>query len=87
MLDPVLCSAALHRCLQDNKGDKAFGKPCLEEVQRYEMEISRDYRLNYRLRTACQKDIQVGESLGRTRESRAKEQSYVQWKAVAERHD
>ena len=59
-------------------GDKAFGKPCLEEVQRYEMEISRDYRLNYRLRTACQKDIQVIESLGRARESRANEQSYVQ---------
>ncbi len=50
---PALC-----RCLQDKKYAKDFSKSCRDEVQSYENEISKDYRLNYRLRTACQKDIQ-----------------------------
>ncbi len=34
---------------QDHKGEKAFGRTCKEEVVRYELSISKDYRLNYRL--------------------------------------
>ncbi|KAG1656262.1 hypothetical protein FOA52_011910 [Chlamydomonas sp. UWO 241] len=45
------------RCLQDAKGEKDFGKACKAEVEEYEAEISKDYRLNYRLRTACEKDV------------------------------
>jgi Golgi apparatus protein 1 len=46
------------RCLQDMKNEKNLGKPCQQEVLSYESEINKDYRLNYRLRTACQQDIQ-----------------------------
>ncbi|KAG1660746.1 hypothetical protein FOA52_010620 [Chlamydomonas sp. UWO 241] len=47
------------RCLQENKGEKDFGKACTSEVDSYEEEISKDYRLNYRLRTACEKDVSL----------------------------
>lgn len=42
---------------QDNKEEKDFGKACSEEVRGYEAEISKDYRLNFRLHKACEKDV------------------------------
>jgi hypothetical protein len=45
------------RCLQENKGKKDFGRPCLAEVLQYEQRASSDYRLNHRLRTACRDDV------------------------------
>eukprot|EP00197_Chlamydomonas_leiostraca_P010927 CAMPEP_0202884756 /NCGR_PEP_ID=MMETSP1391-20130828/41312_1 /ASSEMBLY_ACC=CAM_ASM_000867 /TAXON_ID=1034604 /ORGANISM="Chlamydomonas leiostraca, Strain SAG 11-49" /LENGTH=982 /DNA_ID=CAMNT_0049567983 /DNA_START=167 /DNA_END=3115 /DNA_ORIENTATION=+ len=47
------------RCLQDNKGEKDFGKACREEIEAYEEEISKDYRLNFRLKQNCAKDVQA----------------------------
>ena len=44
---------------QDKQGEKDFGSNCRDEVKRYENEISKDYRLNFRLRTACQTDVQA----------------------------
>ena len=55
------CSACwlggVHRCLQDKKSAKDFGKSCREEIESYESEISKDYRLNFRLNKACTKDV------------------------------
>lgn len=45
------------RCLQDNKNKKDFGKACADEVKGYELEMSKDYRFNFRLHKACQKDV------------------------------
>ncbi|KAG2452551.1 hypothetical protein HYH02_002788 [Chlamydomonas schloesseri] len=45
------------RCLQDNKNAKDFGKACADEVKEYELEMSKDYRFNFRLHKACQKDV------------------------------
>ncbi|GFH23194.1 uncharacterized protein HaLaN_20773, partial [Haematococcus lacustris] len=45
------------RCLQDNKNKKEFGKACKEELMAYEAEISKDYRLNYRLKKNCESDV------------------------------
>ncbi|EFJ50582.1 hypothetical protein VOLCADRAFT_103797 [Volvox carteri f. nagariensis] len=50
-------SARVIRCLQDNKAEKDFGKACNDEVSAYEAEISKDYRFNYRLHKACQKEV------------------------------
>ncbi|GIL97843.1 hypothetical protein Vretimale_3387, partial [Volvox reticuliferus] len=50
-------SARVIRCLQDNKSEKDFGKACNDEVSAYEAEISKDYRFNYRLHKACQKEV------------------------------
>ncbi|GLI58992.1 hypothetical protein VaNZ11_000814 [Volvox africanus] len=50
-------SARVIRCLQDNKGQKDFGKACNDEVSTYEAEISKDYRFNFRLHKACQKEV------------------------------
>ncbi|GBF99737.1 hypothetical protein Rsub_12450 [Raphidocelis subcapitata] len=47
------------RCLQENKGKKDFGKPCLGEVISYEQQASSDYRLNHRLRVMCRPDIEA----------------------------
>lgn len=44
-------------CLQDKKSDKNFGKACRSEVERFEQETAKDYRLNYRLYNACKGDI------------------------------
>mmetsp|Transcript_34914 Transcript_34914/g.77608 ORF Transcript_34914/g.77608 Transcript_34914/m.77608 type:complete len:994 (-) Transcript_34914:752-3733(-) len=52
-------NARVIRCLQDNKNDKEFGKACREEIISFENEISKDYRLNYRLAKACQGDVQA----------------------------
>jgi Golgi apparatus protein 1 len=43
--------------LQDKKSDKEFGKACRAEVERFEQETAKDYRLNYRLYNACKGDI------------------------------
>jgi Golgi apparatus protein 1 len=43
--------------LQDRKSDKEFGKACRAEVERFEQESAKDYRLNYRLYNACKGDI------------------------------
>lgn len=32
---------------------------CKDEIKSYEEEISKDYRLNYRLRTACEADAKT----------------------------
>jgi hypothetical protein len=45
------------RCLQDNKGESDFNSACKKELAAYEQKASQDYRLNFRLRTACQGDI------------------------------
>lgn len=37
--------------------EKEFGDSCREEVQRYEQESARDYRLNHRLYRACKEDV------------------------------
>ncbi|KAF8068300.1 hypothetical protein HT031_001987 [Scenedesmus sp. PABB004] len=50
-------NARVIRCLQENKGAKDFGRPCLKEVAAYEQGSAQDYRLNFRLRKACDKDI------------------------------
>ena len=50
-------NARVIRCLQDAKTKKDFGKPCREEVAAYERESGKDYRLNFRLKTACKNDI------------------------------
>lgn len=47
------------RCLQDNKTKKEFGKGCKEEVVKYEKSATGDYRLNFRLRTACQNEVKL----------------------------
>ena len=44
-------------CLQENKSKKDFGESCRQEVASYEHRASKDYRLNYRLRTACKADM------------------------------
>ncbi|WIA10933.1 hypothetical protein OEZ85_011098 [Tetradesmus obliquus] len=49
--------ARVIRCLQDKKSDKNFGKACRSEVERFEQETAKDYRLNYRLYNACKGDI------------------------------
>lgn len=36
---------------------KGFSKGCRDEVLRYEQESARDYRLNHRLYTACNRDV------------------------------
>ncbi|GFR44890.1 hypothetical protein Agub_g6234 [Astrephomene gubernaculifera] len=51
-------SGRVIRCLQDNKAQKEFGKACAEEIKAYEAEISKDYRFNFRLKKACQKDVE-----------------------------
>jgi hypothetical protein len=43
--------------LQDQKSHKDFSQGCRTEVQRYEQESARDYRLNYRLYKECKRDI------------------------------
>lgn len=43
--------------LQLKKGDKNFGKACRVEVERYEQESAKDYRLNFRLYDACKADV------------------------------
>ena len=43
---------------QDNKEEKDFGKACAEEVKSYESEISKEWRFNFRLHKACQKDVE-----------------------------
>ncbi|MEW5299471.1 MAG: hypothetical protein WDW36_002486 [Sanguina aurantia] len=50
-------NAKVIRCLQNKKDEKDFGKPCREEVVTYEAEISKDYRLNFRLNKACTQDV------------------------------
>lgn len=53
-------SAAIfcHICfLQSNKDHKHFGKACRAELERYEQESAKDYRLNFRLYTACKADV------------------------------
>ena len=47
------------RCLQDNRKQKDFGQGCEVEISTYEAEINKDYRLNYRLKNACQGDVQA----------------------------
>lgn len=54
-----LLVASHHRCLQDKKNEKDFSKSCKEEVEAYEQETSKDYRLNFRLNKNCAKDIQT----------------------------
>ena len=49
--------SALCRCLQENKKESDFGSACKKEVEAYEQKASQDYRLNFRLRSACQGDI------------------------------
>lgn len=43
--------------LQLKKGDRNFGKACRAEVERYEQESAKDFRLNYRLYDACKADV------------------------------
>lgn len=45
------------RCLQENKGQKEFGKACLKEITSYEQKSSQDYRFNFRLASQCKADI------------------------------
>eukprot|EP00798_Chlamydomonas_sp_ICE-L_P010489 gene10489-8455_t len=52
-------NARVIRCLQNNKDAKGFGSPCKVEIQSYENEMSKDYRLNFRLNSACQKDVKA----------------------------
>eukprot|EP00879_Flechtneria_rotunda_P008992 GHRR01009415.1.p1 GENE.GHRR01009415.1~~GHRR01009415.1.p1 ORF type:complete len:539 (+),score=221.10 GHRR01009415.1:802-2418(+) len=50
-------NARVIRCLQGKKNHKDFGKACRVEVQRYEQESAKDYRLNYKLYKACKADV------------------------------
>ena len=52
-------SSKVIRCLQDNRKAKDFGQSCTDEIASYEQEINKDYRLNYRLKTSCQSDVQA----------------------------
>jgi golgi apparatus protein 1 len=45
------------RCLQDNVDSRNMGPECRVEVRRNMRIMSLDYRLNYRLKTACEGDI------------------------------
>jgi hypothetical protein len=45
--------------VQDKKNEKDFGKTCREEVKRYEVNAAKDYRLNFRLKKACEEDIKA----------------------------
>jgi hypothetical protein len=45
--------------LQENKGQKDFGKACLKEVTIYEQKSSQDYRFNFRLASQCKADIKA----------------------------
>ncbi|WIA10935.1 hypothetical protein OEZ85_011100 [Tetradesmus obliquus] len=49
--------ARVIRCLQENKGQKEFGKACLKEMTSYEQKSSQDYRFNFRLASQCKADI------------------------------
>ncbi|KAF8068299.1 GLG1 [Scenedesmus sp. PABB004] len=50
-------NARVIRCLQDAKDEAGFGKACASEVSRHAAESAKDYRLNYRLYTACKADV------------------------------
>ncbi|KAK9797745.1 hypothetical protein WJX73_005342 [Symbiochloris irregularis] len=49
--------ARIIRCLQDNLEDESFSGECREEVTRDQIRSNQDYRLNYRLASACEKDV------------------------------
>lgn len=49
--------ARVIRCLQDHMDDTDMGSECKDEVTRFQIHSSEDYRLNYRLSQACEKDI------------------------------
>jgi hypothetical protein len=44
---------------QDNKNEKDFGKACRQEVKNYEVNAAKDYRLNFRLKKACEDDVKA----------------------------
>lgn len=54
---PFVC-CALHRCLQNSKTKKDFGKLCLAEIIAFEQKSSQDYRFNFRLKKQCKGDIE-----------------------------
>eukprot|EP00798_Chlamydomonas_sp_ICE-L_P019976 gene19976-26687_t len=43
---------------KSHQADKDFSKGCKKEVQHYEQNTATDYRLNYRLHSACKSDVQ-----------------------------
>eukprot|EP01025_Chloroclados_australasicus_P047088 TRINITY_DN5227_c0_g2_i3.p1 TRINITY_DN5227_c0_g2~~TRINITY_DN5227_c0_g2_i3.p1 ORF type:complete len:747 (-),score=90.56 TRINITY_DN5227_c0_g2_i3:695-2935(-) len=51
--------ARIVRCLQENMDKEGFTMECKEEVQKDEQRSSMDYRLNYRLESACEKDTKA----------------------------
>jgi hypothetical protein len=52
-LSPVTCPP------QDKKTEKDFGKACRQEVKNYEVNAAKDYRLNFRLKKACEDDVEL----------------------------
>ncbi|BDA41257.1 probable Golgi apparatus protein 1 [Coccomyxa sp. Obi] len=59
----AFCSGIQHgearviRCLQDHIEESDFSSECKEEVARDQIRSNQDYRLNFRLNTACEADI------------------------------
>ena len=49
--------ARVIRCLHRNVGSREMGSECKAEVQRSMNRMAQDYRLNFRLNKACEKDI------------------------------
>ena len=49
--------ARMIRCLQEKQEDPDMSTECKEEIGRTENRMNQDYRLNYRLNTACELDI------------------------------
>jgi len=49
--------ARVVRCLEEHLQEDDMSKSCKREVMRDQNKMARDYRLNYRLRTACESDI------------------------------
>jgi len=60
---PMLCSEVPHgharivRCLQENLDDPVVGRVCRLEVQKENQRQGTDYRLNFRLKQACEHDV------------------------------
>lgn len=44
------------RCLEDHLDDNAMGGECKKEVERERQVAAKDYRLNYKLKKACEDD-------------------------------
>eukprot|EP01025_Chloroclados_australasicus_P015793 TRINITY_DN17633_c0_g1_i1.p1 TRINITY_DN17633_c0_g1~~TRINITY_DN17633_c0_g1_i1.p1 ORF type:complete len:858 (-),score=130.26 TRINITY_DN17633_c0_g1_i1:623-3196(-) len=51
--------ARIIRCLQENMDKEGFGAECRQQVLKDQQRSSQDYRLNFRLQNACEKDRQA----------------------------